>query len=230
LSITEDARVRNLKQIILTASKILHDENLLDYMGHVSARASEDAFLITPRMPNFQQLTEETIVSVTLGDAQSESNPVLPIELPLHTIIYQRKSAVGSIVHAHPKFAVALSALGRQFRIVHQLCLPFMGGIPIFEDFSMIDSFEKADRMVQELSNHRAIILRYHGVIVTGSTVEQATVLTIWLEKCAELQLIAGEPDVQEIEESRESRQMVEHQLKMTYKAAWNYYKSIHSK
>jgi L-fuculose-phosphate aldolase len=107
--------------------------------------------------------------------------------------------------------------------------LPFIEGVPVFDDFSMIDSADKASRMLRTLSSHRAILLRHHGAVVTGSTIEEACVLTIWLEKCAEIQLTAGEFRVQGISKSDEALRLLEHQLKTTISAAWNYYETKHA-
>jgi hypothetical protein len=49
-------------------------------------------------------------------------------------------------------------------------------------------------------------------------------VLTIWLEKCAEIQLIAGGLGVQGISKNEEAERLVEHQLRTTVKSAWDYY------
>lgn len=220
---------RELKRKIQTAWRILQGENILDLMGHVSARISKEAFLITPRMPKIGALEEDKILTIDVTAERAKEASNAPIELPLHQIIYKHRSDVGSVVHAHPKNAVALSASGRKFKVVHQLCLPFIEGVPVLEDFSMIDSADKAARMVNALSDHRSILLRYHGTVVTGSTVEEACVLTIWLEKCAELQLLTGNPDVEGISKNDEALRLVEHQRRTTIKAAWDYYVSKHA-
>jgi len=217
-----------LRKRILSAWRILQGENLLDFMGHVSARISKEAFLITPRMPKFGDLREDTILTISCTGEFAKDRSSAPIELPLHEIIYKHTPNVGSVIHTHPKHAVALSASGRNFEVVHQLCLPFIEGVPVFEDFSMIDSTDKATGMLNKLSSHRAMLLRHHGAVVTGSTVEEACVLTIWLEKCAEIQLAAGELGVQGISKNEEALRLLEHQLKTTVRAAWNYYNSKH--
>jgi ribulose-5-phosphate 4-epimerase/fuculose-1-phosphate aldolase len=222
------ASEQELRKKILSAWHILRGENLLDFMGHVSARVSKEAFLITPRMPKFGDLLEDAILTIISTKEFARDRSSAPIELPLHEIIYKHSPNVGSVIHTHPKHAVALSASGRNFEVVHQLCLPFIEGVPVFEDFSMIDSTEKATRMLDRLSGHRAMLLRHHGAVVTGSTVEEACVLTIWLEKCAEIQLAAGELGVQGISKNEEALRLLEHQLKTTVKSAWNYYNSKH--
>jgi ribulose-5-phosphate 4-epimerase/fuculose-1-phosphate aldolase len=219
---------RELRKKILSAWSILQGEDLLDFMGHVSARISKEAFLITPRMPKSGDLRKDTILTISSSGEFAKDRGSAPIELPLHEIIYKHTPNVGCVIHTHPKHAVALSASGRNFKAVHQLCLPFIEGVPVFEDFSMIDSIDKATEMLGVLSNHRAMFLKHHGAVVTGATVEEACVLTIWLEKCAEIQLAAGELGVQGISKNEEAQRLLEHQLRTTVTAAWNYYNSKH--
>jgi ribulose-5-phosphate 4-epimerase/fuculose-1-phosphate aldolase len=220
---------REVKRKIQTAWRILRGENLLDFMGHVSARVSESTFLITPRMPKSGALGEDTLLSINSDGNVAKDKGAAPIELPLHQIIYKHRPDVWSVVHAHPTHAVALSASGRKFEVVHQLCLPFIEGVPVHEDFSMIDSADKAARMLKTLSSHRAMLLRNHGIVVTGSTVEEACVLTIWLEKCSEIQLAAGDLKIQGISKNEEALKLLDHQLRTTIGAAWNYYDSKHA-
>jgi L-ribulose-5-phosphate 4-epimerase len=220
----QESELEEIKSKILAAWRILQAENLLDFMGHVSARISKEAFLITPRMPKSGELGKDTILKINSSGQLAKDRVSAPIELPLHQIIYDNAPNVGSVIHTHPKHVVALSASGRNLEAVHQLCLPFIDGVPIFEDFSMIDSTRKATEMFRVLSDHRAMLLRHHGAVVTGSTVEEACVLTIWLEKCAEIQLIAGGLGVQGISKNEEAERLVEHQLRTTVKSAWDYY------
>jgi L-fuculose-phosphate aldolase len=224
----QGSELEEIESKILAAWRILQGEDLLDFMGHVSARISKEAFLITPRMPKSGYLREDALVTISSTEEIAKGRSGAPIELPLHEIIYKHMPNVGSVIHTHPKHVVALSASGRNFKVVHQLCLPFIEGVPVLEDFSMIDSAHKATEMLKTLSNHRAILLRHHGVVVTGSTVEEACILTIWLEKCAEIQLAAGALNVQGISNNEEAQKLLEHQLRTTVKAAWDYYYSKH--
>jgi L-fuculose-phosphate aldolase len=221
-----ESELREVKRKILAAWRILQGENLLDFMGHVSARVSESTFLITPRMPKAGTLREDTLLSIDSAGKVAKGKGAAPIELPLHQVIYKQRPDVWSVIHAHPKYAVALSASGRKFEVVHQSCLPFIEGVPVSEDFSMIDSTEKAARMLEKLSSHRAILLRHHGIVVTGSTVEEACVLTVWLEKCAEIQLVASALRIHGISKNEDAMKLLDHQLRTTIGAAWNYYDS----
>lgn len=228
VDLMERREPREVKRKMLAAWRILQGENLLDFVGHVSARLTATTFLITPRMPKSGALRENRLLSIHSAEFAKERESA-PIELPLHQIVYRNRPDVGSVVHVHPKYAIALAASARKFEVVHQLGLPFIEGVPVHEDFDMIDSAEKAARMLNSLSTHRALLLRHHGVVVTGSTVEEACVLTLWLEKCAEMQLLAGDHNIQGISKSEKALRLLDHQLRTTIRAAWNYYDSKHA-
>jgi len=209
---------------LVIACRILYREGILDYMGHVSARVSDGNFLITPRFAAFASMRKEDLILVNIkGEVIGGDRPP-PLELPMHLAIYSH-SDVMSIVHAHPKFSTALAIAGIPLKPVHQLALPFFSGVPILNYFGMIDTPEKGEALAQALRDHRAVLLANHGVVIAGSSVEEACVLSIWLERCAELQLLAGENPPNLIRDEREALQLMAHQLRVTVPSAWEYYK-----
>ena len=109
-----------------------------------------------------------------------------------HLWVYDARPDVHSIIHTHSPWASALAA-ARQPLVISQMDMTplhndcaFLGewpGVPIADDEGVIIS--------GALGRKRAIILAHHGYLTAGSTCEEATYLSVYLERAARLQIRA---------------------------------------
>ena len=77
--------------------------------GNLSARADEDAVLLTPRGADKGRLSMPSLLRCALsGEAGGEASS----EAPVHLAVYQRCPGVAALAHAHPRAVLALDALG----------------------------------------------------------------------------------------------------------------------
>ena len=109
-----------------------------------------------------------------------------------HLWIYRQRPEVGSIIHTHPPYTSALSMIGEPLAVAHMdtavfwddcAFLPEWPGVPIGDDEGRIIS--------GVLGTKRAALLAHHGLVTACSTVEEASMLALFLERAARLQLLA---------------------------------------
>ena len=93
------------------------------------------------------------------------------------------------MVHAHPMGCIAFSIAGRPILPIWNLCTQFADGIPVYESSVQIDTPELGRDLAAVLGGHAAALLKGHGAVVTGSSIEEATVSAVNLERSARLQL-----------------------------------------
>ncbi|WP_337243700.1 aldolase [Luteimonas sp. gir] len=109
-----------------------------------------------------------------------------------HLWVYDARPDVNAIIHTHSPWASALAA-ARQPLVIAQMDMTplhddcaFLGewpGVPIADQEGVIIS--------EALGNKRAIILAHHGYLTAGATCEEATYLSVYLERAARLQVRA---------------------------------------
>jgi L-fuculose-phosphate aldolase len=109
-----------------------------------------------------------------------------------HSWIYDKRPDVGCIVHTHPPACAALSMIGEPLAIAH------MDATPLFEDCAFLPEWpglpigDEEGRIISEaMGGKHAILLAHHGILTAGATVEEATMLGVWMEHAAEMQLRA---------------------------------------
>jgi ribulose-5-phosphate 4-epimerase/fuculose-1-phosphate aldolase len=114
-----------------------------------------------------------------------------PRETILHLAIYEARPDVHSVVHTHQPLATAFGIAGVPLLPVYFGGARFAPATPILENPRIIDNVAMAREAAETLGQANALLLRHHGVVVVGASVEEATAGAVYLERNAYLQLIA---------------------------------------
>jgi len=172
--------------VIRVASRAVGRAGLAHAYGHCSVRLDASQFLVSPAKP--------------LGLVCNTDLPVrVPVEGPLptdvlgevrvHQQIYRSRSDVGGIVRFQSPKLVSLSALGRTPNARHGLGSYFAPQPPFWSDPRLIRDDDRAVRVAATLGKARAIVLRGNGAVVVGSSLQEACVLSWYLEDAARVEL-----------------------------------------
>ncbi len=175
--------------------------------GHVSFLLDDDTIAIKARGRNEEGLefvTAADVVTVRRDGTLIEGGEglVAPNESQIHLEIFNARPDVRSVVHIHPADAVALAATGRRLLPLYgAFCPP---GLKLatrtlrYYDRSLLISTPDLGREVAAaLGDGEACILRGHGIVTVGATVEEAVLCAIAVGELAQVNLaaaMAGEP------------------------------------
>lgn len=193
------------KSKMVQVCRILQDEGLLDGFGHVTWRVGENEILSTPKMPP-GYVTVEDIIHLDLSGKKLQGDKPPNAETPLHLAIYQVRSDVRCIIHYHPPAVIALSVMGKEVLPVCNEGAYFYEGTPIYDNPSLLNTMEKGHEVAKVLGSKSAVLLRGHGAIVVGETMESVCRLAVSLEKTAHIQILAesiGTPRVHSLDEAK---------------------------
>ena len=205
--------IRRLTQQVADSSHILFHEGLVDYHGHVSARIpGTNSILIKPVLRPHNQIKAKDILTVDMDEYMSANRsqwspeeqqgrvidaPVPPRETMLHVAMYQARPDVGSVVHTHQLVATSVGVGNVPIKALYNQALPFAPETPIFPDPKLITTLEAGNAVAACLGDRTAALLRGHGVVVVGESIDHAVSNTIYLERTAIMTVIAhlvGEP------------------------------------
>lgn len=170
--------------------------------GHVSARLGDDHMLIRGRGPNETGLlfTKPSDVIVADLDGRNQDKKAglkPPNEAVIHGEIYKARSNAAAVVHAHPPSVVLCSMAGIELRPIFGGYDPnsmrlALKGIPVYPRSLTLNTLEQVHAMQQVMGQSDICILRGHGLIVVGGSVEQATLTAIKLDTLAKMNLQAA--------------------------------------
>ena len=120
-----------------------------------------------------------------------------PNEACIHGEIYKLKPQVGGVVHAHPPAIVLASMAGVALRPIYggydpQSMRLALRGIPLYPSSLTLHSREQVHAMLEVMGESEVCVLRGHGVVVVGKSVEEATIKAIKLDHLARMNLQAA--------------------------------------
>lgn len=169
-----DESFEKLRQEIAACSRMLVDEKILNYSGHISARIpSSDAFLIQRVHDVRSELVPDRLVVVGLDGRALNGNGRPPGEVFIHSEIYRSRPDVGSVGHFHHDPTTVFSVIaGVSLVPVKNHASRWISGIPIHRDSSQIVTPDQGREVAETLGDGNALLLRGHGeVIVAEDTI-----------------------------------------------------------
>ena len=177
----------DLKRELVTACRILANEQVIDAFGHVSVRVpNTDPFLIPPFV-SAALVKESDLLVLDLDGKVVEGNGAPNREIFIHSECYRRRRDIGSVCHTHSPMVKVFAALGEPLRPIENFATLFAPETPVYSRVGLIVTPELGREVADALGNHCAVIMRGHGSTVASPTLKQATVLTIYLEETARL-------------------------------------------
>jgi HCOMODA/2-hydroxy-3-carboxy-muconic semialdehyde decarboxylase len=178
---------------LVQANRILAMEGLVGPFGHVSVRDGADRFWIADhRSPD--AVSREDLKPARVGltaDEARERNWYR--EIFIHSEIYSLLPDVGAVVHIHAPYSLALGTLpmADRLRPTTNPGANLGAFIPIYTQTGLIETPDAARRLAQTLQGQNGVLLRGHGAVVIGASLEQAVLRAIYLELEARYQLMA---------------------------------------
>ncbi len=208
---------------------MLYREGLIDFNGHVSVRVDERV-LINPRPISRAVLEVKHIVQVDLRGRLIEGDYEPPGETTLHTAIYRARRDVVSVAHLHPHYITALGIADQRIVPVFILGSIFADGVPVYDDPDLIFTDAQGDAVAETLGPARATVLRGHGAVVVGGSIEETFAASVYLEENARKQYDAMRLGSVRVFTEDESRRVQKSLWKpKTVKKVWDFYVSRES-
>jgi ribulose-5-phosphate 4-epimerase/fuculose-1-phosphate aldolase len=163
--------------------------------GHITARDPEltDHFWVNPFGMHFGQIRASDLILVNdQGEVVEGDHPVNSAAFAIHSQVHIARPDVVAAAHAHSLYGKTWSSLGRLLDPLTQDACAFYGDHALFDDFTGVvyDPAEGA-RLAQTLGQGKALILRNHGLLTVGHTVEEAVWWFITMERSCQSQLLA---------------------------------------
>ena len=182
------------------ASHILAAEGVLDAYGHVSIRhpANPNRYLMA------RSRAPALITAADILEFDLDSNPVTQTQARLfterfiHGSIYRARPDVKAVVHSHSPTVVPFGISDVSLKPVFHLGAFLYGGVPVYEisdhtgDGEMLVRDAKlGDALARTLGDKIVALMRGHGNVVVGPSLQHAVFRAIYTEVNARLQTVA---------------------------------------
>lgn len=186
---------QEIKQNLVYAYKIFAHLGMDDHTyTHLSARSSDkDYFYIYPFGLRFEEVTEDTLLKVTMDGKviEGEEYQYNKTGYVMHSAIYRAREDINTIFHIHTPYITAISALECGLMPISQWSLHFYNKISYHDYDSLLLDFNDIDRLTSDLGDNYVMLLRNHGAVICGKTTQEAFFYSYHLEMSCKTQYIA---------------------------------------
>lgn len=162
--------------------------------GNVSVRVDGGAQLlvvITPTSVPYAGMTGEDVVVVDEEGESLEGELAPSSELQLHVAVYRARPDTRAVIHAHAAYATACAVAGLDIPpLVDEMVIALGGGVKMAE-YGFPSSRELADNAVVALGDRKAALLRNHGLLATGGSLDEALANCRMVERVAQVFVLA---------------------------------------
>ncbi|WP_193200070.1 class II aldolase/adducin family protein [Nostoc sp. MG11] len=163
--------------------------------GHITARDPEftDHFWVNPFGKYFGQIRVSDLILVdSHGEVVKGNAPVNRAAFAIHSQIHEARPDIVAAAHAHSLYGKSWSSLGRLLDPLTQDACIFYQDHDLFDDYrGVVLAPSEGRRIAEVLGDKKAVILRNHGFLTAGPTVDAAAWWYISFERSAQAQLLA---------------------------------------
>jgi L-fuculose-phosphate aldolase len=165
----------DLKKTVVHYAKLLYERGyVVATFGNLSVKRKDGFFIVTPSGKRKYEILESDLVVVDKNGKVIEGDLEPTVDLKMHLFIYEVRSDVGAIIHAHPPYITAFSfQMPREYEPQLPELREKMGGFA-FVSYKPPGSDELAEAVKEKATQSKIIILQKHGMISLGKNLEEA--------------------------------------------------------
>ncbi len=212
------------------AAEILEWE-IGDLWGHVGVRLPDDRGIAVRMFRRPERGKKAWLVHFDHTLTKLSGVGTIPRESVIYTEIFKARPDVNAVVHCHPAMCIALSLADKPVDWVHMQSSRFNGGTPIFPRPIYILDPEEGAAIAATLGKASAVMIKGHGIVTVGATIDEATITALYMERTAKIMAVARlhgyqGPTPESLDTQSESRKKLFRRPRdeMFHSADWNYY------
>ncbi len=162
------------RAIVETCSLLSSRGWVANHDGNVTARLARDRFLATPTSVSKRSVTESSLITVSSAGVKVAGQRQIFSEINLHMAVYQARSDVGAVLHAHPPAATgrACAGLALSEPFLPEAVVSLGPKIPLVP--FALPGPAAVEALFPFLEEYDAVLIQNHGVLTWGKDPEMA--------------------------------------------------------
>lgn len=193
-SIEEERRYRQerLAGALRLFARFGYDEGVA---GHITVRdpGNPEQFWVNPFGVYFGHIRVSNLILVdSSGEVIQGNHPVNRSAFAIHSRVHAARPDAVAAAHSHSMYGKAWSSLGRLLDPITQDACAFYQDHALFDDYTgVVYDTSEGDRIAEAIGPCKAVILRNHGLLTVGPSVEAAAWWFITMDRSCQAQLLA---------------------------------------
>ncbi len=176
---------------------------IFDYLGwtesifnHITLRVPgpETIFLINPFGLHYSEVTASNLIAVDLNGlpVRPTGHPVNRAGFVTHSAVHEHIPAAHCVMHTHTTTGTAVACLEEGLSHDTFYGAQLYGRVAYHEFEGVTVNADERKRMVASIGDKRIVILRNHGLLTWGETVEEAFMWLWLLQRACDIQIAAA--------------------------------------
>ena len=151
-----------------------------------------NCFLVKQHELMFEEVTASNLLKVRMdGEPVGTDEHVNAAAYTIHTAVFEVRPDVNAVAHIHSPAGMVLAAHAHGLRYLCQDAMMFYNRVGYHDFEGIAVDLEERKRLGRNLGQHRAMVLRNHGLLTCGATVREAWDLMYYLERACQAQIAA---------------------------------------
>lgn len=231
-----EAQVQGLRTRLARAHRILAAGGILPLTkGHMGCRVPHSELVLVlghihADGRTLDTTTEDDICSMDAhGNQVGECGAGLVGERYIHTAVLRARPDVNAVVHCHAPRATAFGVAGVNILPIGNRGGIFAPQVPILDFDGQINTPERGEMVAAALGDAYGVVLKNHGIVAVGASIEKACMAAFAMEETAELQMMAatvGTPVPMSDEEAKRVRDSAEDNEEF-FAHVWQHYAAM---
>ena len=169
--------------------------------NHITARVpgTDDQFLINEYGLGYEEVTASNLVKMDMaGNILDEGEPRINLTgYVIHSAVHAARRDVACVMHTHTPYGMVVSTLEEGLLALQQDAYQFHERVAYHEFEGVAEDVDERERLVTDLGDKNAMVMRNHGLLTVGRSVGEAWVRMWHLEQACKVQVLAqstGQP------------------------------------
>lgn len=186
---------KNLRKQLAYLYRIFEHYGWCDLIvTHLSVRLpDEEALLILPFGLSFDEVTPDNLVKVDFEGHVLDSPCGFEINrngTTVHRGIYRNMSHIRCILHTHSHYGVAVANQEGELLLLDQIAMMFHGKLGYHDFETLFINDNEQDQLIHDMQGKYAMILKNHGLLSVGTSIEEAFWFHYYLETSCKLHVL----------------------------------------
>jgi len=183
---------------------------------HSSVRVpgEPEHFLINPYGWLWEEITASSLVKIDIRGEKVGHSPhrVNPAGFTIHSAVHMARHDAACVIHTHTRAGMAVASLKEGLLPLNQIALQFYGRLGTHDYEGVALDLDERERIIADLGDKSALLLRNHGLLTVGRSVAEAFQLMYYLNLACEVQIAAQSTGAELVMPSPAAREKVARQ------------------
>ena len=162
------------KEICDVGKRIYYKGYVAANDGNISVKVSDNEFYCTPTGVSKGTMTPDMIIKIDANGNKIDGKLNPSSEIKMHMRVYRERPDVKSVVHAHPPTATAFAVCNIPLdKFILPEAILTVGTVPVC-DYGTPSTMEIPDSLMPYIQDHDAFLLKNHGALTVGNSLNKA--------------------------------------------------------